>query len=280
MTTESVRPARPDKHRSRKGFALVTGASSGIGLAYARQLAARGYDIVAVSDRPARNEEVAAALRHDRGVEAFPLYADLSQPDSADRIYGWCRERGIEIEILVSNAGILHFAQLARTAPADIDRIAAIHCTTPAKLCRLFAADMCRRGRGYILLMSSVTAWTPYPTMSLYGATKAFLKHFGQSLWFELHDRGVSVTTVFPGAVDTPLYELDAAWRRRLLRTGIMLSADNLAGAGLKALFRRRRRCIPGMLTQLEVLLCRMLPARVLLPLLRIPPVARRLEQL
>ena len=196
-------------------YALVTGASSGIGRAYALRLAARGYGIVVVSDRPEQNEEVAREIRR-LGAEALPLHADLTQPDAPERLHARCRRDGIEVEVLVSNAGILHFAQLVRTEPAAIDRIVALHCTAPAKLCRLFADDMRRRGRGYILLMSSMTAWTPFPTMSLYGATKTFLKNFGRSLRYELHASGVSVTTVFPGAVDTPLYELDPARRRQL----------------------------------------------------------------
>ena len=187
-------------------YALVTGASSGIGRAYALRLAARGYGIVVVSDRPEQNEEVAREIRR-LGAEALPLHADLTQPDAPERLHARCRRDGIEVEVLVSNAGILHFAQLVRTEPAAIDRIVALHCTAPAKLCRLFADDMRRRGRGYILLMSSMTAWTPFPTMSLYGATKTFLKNFGRSLRYELHASGVSVTTVFPGAVDTPKSE-------------------------------------------------------------------------
>ena len=258
-------------------YALVTGASSGIGRAYALRLAARGYGIVVVSDRPEQNEEVAREIRR-LGAEALPLHADLTQPDAPERLHARCRRDGIEVEVLVSNAGILHFAQLVRTEPAAIDRIVALHCTAPAKLCRLFA-DMRRRGRGYILLMSSMTAWTPFPTMSLYGATKTFLKNFGRSLRYELHASGVSVTTVFPGAVDTPLYELDPARRRQLRRAGIMRTADEVAAAGLRALFRRRSRCIPGLPTKIAIGLCRLLPACVVTPLLRLRPVARILDE-
>ena len=124
-----------------------------------------------------------------------------------------------------------------------------------------------------------MTAWTPFPTMSLYGATKTFLKNFGRSLRYELHASGVSVTTVFPGAVDTPLYELDPARRRQLRRTGIMRTADEVAAAGLRALFRRRSRCIPGLPTKIAIGLCRLLPACVVTPLLRLRPVARILDE-
>lgn len=261
-------------------FSLVTGGSSGIGLEYVRQLAALGRNVIIVSNRREDNESVAEAVRSRYGVAALPLYADLSDASSADMIYDWCREHDAEVDILVSNAGILHFGKLANASPATIDRIAAIHCTTPVKLCRLFAADMCRRREGRILLMSSMTAWTPYPTMSLYGSTKAFLRNFGQSLWYELRDCGVSVTTVFPGAVDTPLYDLDAKMRRRLRGAGVMMSAEDLARKGLRAMFKGRRTCTPGFVTKVEVLLCRLMPAHALIPLLKIPAVARLIDRL
>lgn len=261
-------------------FSLVTGASSGIGLEYARQLASRGHNVIIVSNRRDDNESAAVAVRDEYGVVALPLYADLSEAGSADMIYGWCLEHDVEVDILVSNAGILHFGRLAGASPAVIDRIVAIHCTTPVKLCRLFAADMRRRREGRILLMSSMTAWTPYPTMSLYGSTKAFLRNFGQSLWYELRDYGVSVTTVFPGAVDTSLYNLDAGTRRRLCRLGLMMSAEKVAHKGLRAMFGGRRCCIPGIVTKIEVFMCRLMPAHALLPILKIPAVARLIDRL
>ncbi len=269
-----------NRYLRRMKFSLVTGGSSGIGLEYVRQLAACGHNVIIVSNRREDNESAACAVRREYGVAALPLYADLSDAGSADMIYDWCRAHDAEVDILISNAGILHFGKLANASPAAIDRITAIHCTTPVKLCRLFAADMCRRREGRILLMSSITAWTPYPTMSLYGSTKAFLRNFGQSLWYELRDCGVSVTTVFPGAVDTPLYNLDAKVRRRLRKIGVMMSAEDLARRGLRAMFEGRRRCIPGMVTRTALFICRILPAHALIPLLRVPAVARLLDRL
>ncbi len=261
-------------------YALITGSSSGIGLEYARQLAARGHNIIVVSNRAEDNEAVAEALRRDYGVEALALYADLSHADAAQSICDWCGERGAEVDILISNAGILHCGTFLKASPEEIDRIVAIHCVAPMKLCRMLGEQMCSRGEGHILIMSSMTVWTPYPTMSLYGSTKALLRNFGQSLWYEFRPCGVSVTTVFPGAVDTPLYKLSDKMRRRLRRFGVMMSARDVARCGLRAMFRRRRKCIPGLLTKVEVGLCRLLPARALLPVLRIPPIARLLERL
>lgn len=261
-------------------YALITGASSGIGLEYARQLARGGYNVIIVSNRDEDNRRVAAEIAAEYSVSALPLYADLSQEGAADRIYEWVTAQGLTVDILINNAGMLLFSTLEHTDPSRIDRIIALHCTNPTHLCRLFGSDMKRRRSGRILIMSSITAWTPYPTMSHYGATKVYLRNFGQSLWYEMRDYGVSVTTVFPSAVDTPLYDLDEKVRKRLLGVGLMMSAGELARRGLNAMFRGRRRCIPGFATKLEYLACSLLPARALLPLLHLPPVKRLLSRL
>lgn len=261
-------------------FALVTGGSSGIGEQYVRQLAAEGRNVVVVSNRDVENQRVAASVRAEFGVEVEPLCVDLTEPTAAEQIFAFCEERAIEVDILINNAGMLLFNQLERTDSSRLDTIIALHCTTPTKLCRLFAPAMRARGGGHILLMSSVTAWTPFPTISHYAATKAYLRSFGQSLWYELRDADISVTTVFPSAVDTPFYSLGDDARRWLRRLGIMLSAEDVARKALRAMRRGRRRCLPGVATKIEAAICAILPAWALLPILRIPAVKRILERI
>lgn len=260
-------------------FALVTGGSSGIGEQYVRQLAAEGRNVVVVSNRDAENRRVAASVRAEFGVEVEPLCVDLTEPTAAEQIFEYCEQHAIEVDTLVNNAGMLIFNQLERTDSARIEAIIALHCTTPTKLCRMFAPAMRARGGGHIVLMSSVTAWTPYPTISHYAATKAYLRSFGQSLWYEMRGSGVTVTTVYPSAVDTPFYTLSDGARRWLRRLGVMLSAEEVARKALRAMRRGRRRCLPGVLTKIEAAICAVLPAWALLPVLRIPAVRRILER-
>lgn len=260
-------------------YALITGGSSGIGLEYARQMAARGWNIIVVSNRKDDNVRVANELSAQYGVVAEPLYADLTEADAAEKIFGYTQERGIKVDVLINNAGMLLFSQLVNTPAQQLERIVALHCTTPTKLCQLFAKDMAERGGGRIVIMSSITAWTPYPTISHYAATKAYLHSFAQSLWYEMRGRGVSVTAVYPSAVDTPFYDLSDKMRRRLLSCGVMMSAESVARKALKAMFAGRRRCIPGLLTKLEAAICWLLPAWALLPILKIPAVKRILER-
>ena len=260
-------------------YALITGASSGIGLQYARQLASRGYNIMVVSNDAEQNECVAESLHREFGVEAKAIYCDLAQPDAAESLYVEAESIG-KVEVFVNNAGMLLFSQLANTPTQQLERIVALHCTTPTKLCQLFAKDMAERGGGRIVIMSSITAWTPYPTISHYAATKAYLHSFAQSLWYEMRDKGVSVTTVYPSAVDTPFYNLENRMRRLLLRFGVMLSAESVARKALRAMFRSRRRCLPGFLTKVEAAICWLLPAWALLPIMKIPAVRRILERI
>ena len=264
-----------DKH----SFALVTGATSGMGLEYGRQLAAMGYNIIVVSNLADENRAVAESLSAEYGIVAEPLYADLTRPSAAQDIFDYVEQRALRVDILVSNAGMLLFSQLKNTSAEALDKIIALHCTTPTKLCRLFAEPMRRRGRGHILLVSSITAWTPYPTISHYAATKAYLKSFGQALWYELRGSGVSVTTIFPSAVDTPFYSLSSGSRVWLKRLGVMLSAEDVVRKALRAMFRGHRRCLPGLITKIEAALCSLMPAWLLLPILKIPAVKRILEK-
>lgn len=261
-------------------FTLITGASSGIGLAYAEQLAAKGENIVVVSNQSERNEEVAQMLKDRYRVEALPLYADLSNANSAQEIFDWCKEQNIEVDTLISNAGILQFSMFMSCTPTLIDKIIALHCTTPTKLCRLFGEDMCKRGNGRILMMSSISAWIPYPTISLYGSTKAYMKSFAQSLWAEMRQHGVRVTTVYPGAVDTPLYSLDEKYRKWLRFCGLMMRPEKLARAGIKAMERGRRAVTPGLFSKFAAFAVRILPAHTVLLIMKIPIVKRLLEKL
>ena len=260
-------------------FTLITGASSGIGLQMARCSAARGENLIIVSNQPQALLEAAKSIEQTYNVTVYTLATDLSAADAAQSIYDSASGFGV-VDTLISNAGVLHFGKALNTTDSYIDFITALHCTTPIKLCRLFGADMASRGEGKIMIVSSMTAWTPYPTMSLYGSTKAMLKNFAQSLWYELRDRGVSVTTVFPGAVDTPLYKLSDKSRAWLRRLGVMSSPHSVACKAVNAMHRRRRTVIPGLFTKISVAACRLLPAFALLPVLKIPAIRRILSRL
>ncbi len=260
-------------------YALITGASSGIGRCYANELAKRGYNIIAVSNQQKELEVVANELHTTYNITAHYIYADLSAPNAAKSIFDRCTTEGWQVDILVCNAGMLLFSTLTRTDPQRLETIIGLHCTTTTLLCRYFGEAMKERGKGRILLMSSSTAWLPYPTISHYSATKAYIKSLAFALWYELHSHGVSVTAVFPGAVDTPFYNLKPAWRKWFVRLGIMHSAETIARRGTRAMLRGRRRLTPGLFTKFVVTACAILPARILDIFLHIAPIKRLLNR-
>lgn len=261
-------------------YALITGASSGMGLCYAKELARMGYNIIAVSNQPAELEAAVASLRTEYAIEAHAIYADLAERSAAKMLFDRCQSEGWEVEILISNAGMLLFSTLTNTVPERLATIIDLHCTTTTLLCRYFGEAMKQRGKGRILIMSSSTAWLPYPTISHYSATKAYLKNFAFALWYELHRYGVSVTAVFPGAVNTPFYKLSDKMRSRLSSLGVLMRPEAVAKRGIRAMMRGKRRLTPGLFTRLVVTICAILPARVLDIIIRIKPIRELLERI
>lgn len=260
-------------------YALITGASSGMGLCYAKELAQMGYNIIAVSNQPSQLEATVAMLRNDYRIEAHAICIDLAKRSAASEIFERCQAEGWEVEILISNAGMLLFSTLTRTEPERLGSIIDLHCTTTTLLCRYFGEEMKARRKGRILIMSSSTAWLPYPTISHYSATKGYLKNFAFALWYELHRYGVSVTAVFPGAVNTPFYKLSDKMRSRLAALGVLMSPEAVVHRAIKAMMRGKRRLTPGLFTRMVVAICALLPARVLDIVIRIKPIRQLLER-
>ncbi len=231
-------------------WALITGASSGIGYCYAEELASLNYNLILVSNEERPLAEAANRLGRQYGVESRMICTDLTAADAADSLYATCREWNIRIEILINNAGMYRFGETL-----DIDRnfttnMIALHTLTPTRLCILFGEDMRKQRHGYILNMSSITAWLAYPGINVYGATKRYLKNFSRGLHTELSDYGVYVTAVCPGAVDTNLYNLNIKLRRHLVWLGIMMPPKKLARKAIHALLRNKAVFIPGILNR------------------------------
>ena len=210
-------------------LSLVTGASRGIGLEYARTLARDyGSDLLIVSSREEDIQAVAADIAGDFGVNVIPLAMDLAVPDAADRLFAYTREQGLQVDVLVNNAGVFFFNPLIETDMTRIERLLTLHVLTVTKLCRLFGEEMCRRGSGYILNMSSLSTWMMCPGIQTYNASKSYLYNFTRSLWYEFKPKGVHVMVVTPGMVDTTLYGLNADLRALAVRLGINTPTDRL----------------------------------------------------
>ena len=244
--------------------ALITGAASGLGLAFADHLAKQGYDLLVIDIQEDTINRVAEQFSNNYPVEVYCLCLDLSRIDAAETVYAFCRENTIEIHILISNAGRFIFDAISDIDNEKYNAFLQLHLNTPAKLCRLFGADMKARREGYILTVSSLSAWMPYPYISLYSSTKEFLRTFSKAIHFEFSSYNVGVTTLCPGAVDTHLFELKPQLRKIAKRLGIMISPDLLAKRALKKMFRRKISYIPGIINKISLPLILILPVGVL----------------
>ena len=241
-------------------YAVITGASSGIGWDLTLQLAQKGYSIVAVSNQAEKLKELEAQVKSNCGVGIDLVDCDLTEPTSAQYIFEFCTQKNLTIEVLVNNAGILVYGEVVDVKVETAREILQLHMNTPAMLCRLFAAEMKNRGKGYILNVSSISAVMPYPTISLYGPTKTFLRHFTRALRMELKDAGVSVTCLIPGATATALYDTEKVDIPLALKLGVMKRPEEVARKGLNALFKKKAECIPGLMNKFIMFLVRLVP--------------------
>jgi len=234
-------------------LSLVTGASSGIGLQYATQLA-RDYhsDILLVSNQKQELAQVAEDLAATYGVKTIAHYADLSLPDAAENLYAWCHEQGLEVEVLINNAGVFFFNEFCKTDMRRIELMLQLHVMTVTKMTRLFAEDMCVRRHGFILNMSSMSAWMAMPGIQTYNASKAFIYNFSKSLWYELKPYNVHITVMAPGAVDTALFGLAPNLRKLAVNLTVSIPPEKLVKRALKDLFRGKKADTPGFINWLS----------------------------
>lgn len=219
-----------------------------MGLEYARQLAEKGYDLILVSNRQDELDSAVESLSNQFQVSVRARFQDLALPLSADELYDWCKREDVLPDILINNAGMFFFKELEA---ADMDRVQAmvnLHVCTVTRLCLLFGMAMKERGYGHILIVSSMTARIPAPGITIYSATKAYLKSFGRSLSYELGAYGVGVTTVCPAAIATPLYRMSTRMMNWGLKTGLVHTPKWLVRRALRAMFRHRRVISPSLM--------------------------------
>lgn len=246
-----------------KGWALITGASSGIGYTYAEEMARRGYPLVIVSNEAEAIEQKARLLRQTYAVDVWPLYRDLAIPGAAEELYRTCLEKGIEVEVLINNAGMFFFRETVEERSKVVEKMLYLHVTTPTQLCYYFGQEMKKRRQGYILNMSSLSAWLPYPGIGLYASTKRYLKNFSRALQAELSGYGVRVTVVCPGAVCTNLYALSDDLKRLAVNLQIMMPPEKLSRKAVKALFRGRTVLVPGLINKIALPIVLLLPVNL-----------------
>lgn len=239
--------------------ALVTGASSGLGALFARELAADGWPLVLVARRGERLNSLAAELRAAHGVYVLPIAIDLTAPGAVRRLVADIGRRGLPIGRLINNAGAGErgaFADLSLSRELEIMRL---NMDVVVELTHRLLPGMRARRQGDVLNVASLAAFQPGPRMAVYYATKAFVLSFSEALHEELKPDGIGVTALCPGPLDTELVDLSGLRDRPVYR---LLGGPPLpvARAGLRALDRRRAVVAPGALVRLTAASMRFMP--------------------
>lgn len=251
-----------------RGHVLVTGASSGIGAALARRFAAGGWPVVLHGRDARRLGSEREAIRAAGGTVTATRTADLALPGGVESLLEEMEQAGIEVEILVNNAGLGTNGPFASSQPGREREVVRVNVEALTLLTRLCLPGMLERARGRILNVASTAAFLPGPYMAAYYASKAYVLSFSEALAEELCGSGITVTALCPGPTRTA-FQKRAGMRDAPLVSGSLLpvmTADRVAEAGYAGTLRGRRVVIPGLANRLVAVGARLLPRRVLTP--------------
>ncbi|MCG6925490.1 MAG: SDR family oxidoreductase [Acidobacteria bacterium] len=241
--------------------ALVTGASSGIGAAYARALRARGERLILVARRAARLAQLAEELGGDQWAVAFPV--DLRDPGAVLELRERVAGRGFAVDLLVNNAGLGHTGPFEEQ-PAEIVRaMVDVNVRAVVELTHVFLPAMKERGQGRIVNVASNAAFQPVPFLAVYAATKAFVLSFTEGLAEELRGSGIQIQALCPGLTRTEFLEVAGTHEGLRVTRTPMLTAEEVVAASLRGLDRGRLRVVPGWTNRLAAIGQRFLPASV-----------------
>jgi short-subunit dehydrogenase len=244
----------------RDKWALITGASAGIGRELARQLAAEGANLVLTARRLERLESLAGELKARHKIEAKVFAADLSRASAPGEIFRFTETNRIQIEVLVNNAGFGKYGEFPRVDVERLLEMVQVNIAAVVHLTHLFITPMVERGGGYVLIVSSTAAFQPVPYISTYAATKGFELLFAEGLAEEMRSRGVRVCCLCPGSTETEFHEVAGQPMRTARRRE---TAEKVARVGLEALSEGRPRVISGRHNWINVEAQRLVPRRL-----------------
>ncbi|GMQ80313.1 MAG: SDR family oxidoreductase [Planctomycetia bacterium] len=242
--------------------ALVTGASSGIGVEFARLLARRGSELVISARRRDRLEKLRHELQSAHGVPVTVIPCDLARPDGPQQLVDQVGDLGKSVTVLINNAGFGAYGPVVEQDLDEIEAMIQVNVTSLTMLARFFAADMGRRGAGFILNVASFAALQPIPRYAVYSGTKAYVIALSQALRHEARRHGVQVSTLVPGFTTTE-FHLVARHRKTRMMRWTSLKPAQVARAGLDGLSRGKAIIVPGLWYKAAAMAARVMPRQV-----------------
>ena len=254
---------------AKRKVALITGASGGIGEAFAYELARDGYHLVLVARSDEELNRVAGVIATKLDVETVAIPRDLAKPRAADELDAELRQRRLSPDVLVNNAGYGLRGEAAELDVHEQLEMIDLNIRTLTELTLRCARSMKQRGRGGIINVSSTAAYMPGPNMAVYYATKAFVSSFTEALAVELKPHGVQVTSVAPGPTSTDFQRRADLENTLLLKTQVVMSAEDVARIGYAGFKKGRRAVITGIPNKFLGHAARFIPRRLLLPIVK-----------
>src|SRR5580658_7886235 len=227
-------------------WALVTGASAGIGVALAEELARGGTNLVLTARRRERLEELAGKLSAAHKIQTKIFVADLAQPDAPETIFQFTKHQGIEIELLINNAGFGAYGEFQTIELHRLTEMLQVNCSAVVHLTRLYLPEMVARRHGDVLIVASTAAFQSVPYISTYAATKAFDLLFAEGLAEEMRPHGVRVCALCPGSTESEFAEVAGQTHIAATRAN-RETAEKVARTGLRALAAGKSYVISGL---------------------------------
>lgn len=247
-----------------KGFALVTGASSGIGMEMARELARHGYPLVLASRNLQKLEEFARELSSAYSVKVECIQSDLSRPGAAAKLHQDCIDRKLDIAYLLNNAGVGLFGTVLDQSVESLTSMVHLNVTSLAELSALFARDMAAKGFGRILNTGSMVGAMAVPYFAGYSSSKSFVNNFSIALRAEMKPHGVRVTCLMPGFVKTGFDQAAGAGETKYGKVSAMsgMTPDKVARCGVKAMLKGKAKAVPGIGNRISLALVGLIPKK------------------
>ena len=242
-------------------WALVTGASAGIGTALAEELARGGTNLVLTARRRERLEELAQKLVAAHKIQTKIFVADLAEADAPQKIFQFTKEQGIEVELLINNAGFGAYGEFHTVEARRLLEMVQVNCSAVLHLTRLYLPEMVARRRGDVLILASTASFQSVPYISTYAATKAFDLLFAEGLAEEMKPHGIRVCALCPGSTESEFADVAAQTHIAATRAN-RETAEKVARTGLRALAAGKSYIISGLGNYLGVLGQRLVPRR------------------